>query len=89
MQVETPIVTEEPAVVTEEPETVATEEPVAEEKKVDDQIKPENPEAENMRKIFTGGLNRETTDDEMKAYFGKFGEITDCIILKDSNNNSK
>ena len=51
--------------------------------------KTEPEEAENLRKIFTGGLNRETTDEQMKEYFEKFGEILDCIILRDSKNESK
>ena len=98
LQVEAPITTEvvaEEAVAAEnDVETNNVESKEVETKPVETkpvETKPvasEPEEAENLRKIFTGGLNRETTDDEMKEYFGKFGEITDCVILKDSKNDS-
>ncbi|KAL1531607.1 heterogeneous nuclear ribonucleoprotein 1-like [Salvia divinorum] len=34
-------------------------------------------------KIFIGGLARETTSDQFIKYFGKYGEITDSVIMKD------
>ncbi|XP_073291723.1 uncharacterized protein [Primulina huaijiensis] len=34
-------------------------------------------------KIFIGGLSRETTLDTFVKYFGKYGEITDSVIMKD------
>ncbi|KAJ0869272.1 putative RNA recognition motif domain, nucleotide-binding alpha-beta plait domain superfamily [Helianthus annuus] len=34
-------------------------------------------------KIFIGGLAKETTIDTFVKYFGKYGEITDSVIMKD------
>lgn len=34
-------------------------------------------------KIFIGGLSKETTLDTFVKYFGKYGEITDSVIMKD------
>lgn len=36
-------------------------------------------------KIFVGGLNRETTDDELKNYFASFGVVTECVVKRDPN----
>ncbi|XP_067929016.1 heterogeneous nuclear ribonucleoprotein 87F-like isoform X2 [Watersipora subatra] len=41
-------------------------------------------EPEHMRKVFVGGLHPETDDEAMKSYFSKYGEILDCIVMKDS-----
>ena len=40
------------------------------------------PKGEVLRKVFIGGLNYATTDDGLKAYFEKFGEIVDCVVMK-------
>nr|CAD1828242.1 unnamed protein product [Ananas comosus var. bracteatus] len=37
----------------------------------------------NDKKIFVGGLPTDITDDELWAYFGKFGLITDAFVVKD------
>ena len=34
-------------------------------------------------KIFVGGLNFETTDDDLRQHFEKFGEVTDCKVITD------
>ncbi|CAL5342265.1 unnamed protein product [Camellia sinensis] len=34
-------------------------------------------------KIFIGGLAKDTTLDQFTKYFGKYGEITDSVIMKD------
>lgn len=39
--------------------------------------------AANEGKIFIGGLCWQTTTETLKNYFGKFGEISDCTIMKD------
>ncbi|KAL8501741.1 hypothetical protein ACS0TY_021018 [Phlomoides rotata] len=36
-------------------------------------------------KIFIGGLAKDTTLDTFVKYFGKYGEITDSVIMKDRN----
>ncbi|KAG8384868.1 hypothetical protein BUALT_Bualt04G0163100 [Buddleja alternifolia] len=36
-------------------------------------------------KIFIGGLARDTTSVQFTKHFGKYGEITDSVIMKDRN----
>lgn len=36
-----------------------------------------------MRKLFIGGLDYRTTDDTLKSYFEKWGEIVDVVVMKD------
>lgn len=73
---ETPVVEETPEV--KEPE----EKPVVEEKK-EEVASSEPEEPENLRKIFAGGLNRETSDEKFKEFFSQFGSITDGVVIKD------
>jgi RNA recognition motif-containing protein len=35
------------------------------------------------RKLFIGGLTHETTDEQLRGYYSKFGQIVDCIIIRD------
>ncbi|ORX88929.1 RNA-binding domain-containing protein [Basidiobolus meristosporus CBS 931.73] len=35
-------------------------------------------------KVFIGGLNWETSDATLQEYFSKYGEITDCVVMRDS-----
>jgi len=39
-------------------------------------------ESEPMRKMFVGGVNKTTDDKEFSEYFGKFGTILDCVLIK-------
>ncbi|KAI7862672.1 hypothetical protein BDF14DRAFT_1735701, partial [Spinellus fusiger] len=34
-------------------------------------------------KMFVGGLNWETTDDSLRQYFAQFGEVADCVVMRD------
>lgn len=34
-------------------------------------------------RVFVGGISWTTTDNDLKEYFGKFGEIKDCLVCKD------
>jgi len=36
------------------------------------------------KKIFIGGVPRTVADDEYREYFGSFGELDDCILMRDS-----
>lgn len=38
---------------------------------------------DDTTKIFVGGLGWETTQDELRGYFEKFGTVTDCLIKTD------
>jgi len=40
-------------------------------------------ECEAMRKMFVGGLNRDTTDEDFFEYFGQFGNTVDKVVIKD------
>lgn len=39
---------------------------------------------ECFRKVFVGSLNYTTNDETMREHFGKYGEIVDCVIMKES-----
>lgn len=39
---------------------------------------------DRLKKIFVGGLNRSTTNDGLKAYFESYGEMSDCVVITDS-----
>ncbi|OAD75908.1 hypothetical protein PHYBLDRAFT_109973, partial [Phycomyces blakesleeanus NRRL 1555(-)] len=34
-------------------------------------------------KMFVGGLNWETTDESLRQYFAQFGEVADCVVMRD------
>lgn len=36
-----------------------------------------------MAKLFVGGINDSLNDEEIKDYFGKFGEVKDLVVVKD------
>lgn len=35
-------------------------------------------------KMFVGGLSWETTQESLQQYFGRFGELTDCVVMKNN-----
>lgn len=41
-------------------------------------------QSENMRKMFVGGLNRDTTSELFESYFSQFGEVEDTVIITDT-----
>lgn len=42
-----------------------------------------DPENEQFRKLFIGGLSYETTKEGLQEHFEKWGEITDCVVMTD------
>nr|XP_009862242.1 heterogeneous nuclear ribonucleoproteins A2/B1 isoform X2 [Ciona intestinalis] len=40
-------------------------------------------EPEQQRKLFIGGLSFDTTNESLSAYFTKFGEVTDSVVMMD------
>jgi len=40
-------------------------------------------EPEQLRKLFIGGLNYTTSNDSLKEFFEKWGEIVDVVVMKD------
>ncbi|KAJ7334366.1 hypothetical protein OS493_014677 [Desmophyllum pertusum] len=46
-------------------------------------------EDERLLKLFVGGLKRDTADDTLKEYFEKYGELSDCVIIRDNQQGNK
>eukprot|EP00794_Sanderia_malayensis_P015916 gene15916-17516_t len=44
-----------------------------------------NTEKEALRKLFCGGLDRNTTDETFRQHFERFGNIVDLVIIRDKN----
>ncbi|XP_014773900.1 heterogeneous nuclear ribonucleoprotein A1, A2/B1 homolog [Octopus bimaculoides] len=42
----------------------------------------DDPQAEKFRKLFIGGLNYDTTEEVIKQHFEQWGEIVDCVVMK-------
>lgn len=40
-------------------------------------------EGEQFRKLFIGGLSYDTTDEGLKSHFEQWGEVVDCVVMKD------
>lgn len=36
-----------------------------------------------LRKLFIGGLNHETTDDQLRQFYSQWGTVVDCIVIRD------
>lgn len=43
---------------------------------------------EKDRKLFLGGLNFSSTEDDIKSTFERFGTIVDCVIIRTNNKDS-
>ena len=48
-----------------------------------DEGRPKQLEPETFRKLFIGGLSLNTTDDTLREYFSKYGELLDCVVMRD------
>jgi len=42
-------------------------------------------EDEEAGKVFVGGLSWETTQESLLSYFSKFGEVIDCVVMKNAD----
>lgn len=57
----------------------------------DGQRTPEHPQQDDIRndqgdvagKIFIGGLSWQTTEDTLRYYFSKYGELADVALMSD------
>lgn len=36
-----------------------------------------------LRKLFIGGLNHETTDEQLRQFYSQWGTVVDCIVIRD------
>ncbi|XP_025082277.1 heterogeneous nuclear ribonucleoprotein A3 homolog 2-like isoform X8 [Pomacea canaliculata] len=45
----------------------------------------QDPNAEQFRKLFIGGLSYETDESSLRAHFEQWGEIVDCVVMRDPN----
>ncbi|KAJ0023559.1 hypothetical protein NQD34_003458, partial [Periophthalmus magnuspinnatus] len=39
--------------------------------------------AHDPRKMFVGGLSWQTTQEGLREYFGRFGDVKDCMVMRD------
>ncbi|KAF9419880.1 hypothetical protein HW555_003713 [Spodoptera exigua] len=37
-----------------------------------------------MRKLFVGGLSWETSQENLQRYFSRYGDVIDCVVMKNS-----
>ena len=37
------------------------------------------------RKLFIGGVSFSTTDEDFFKYFAKFGELEDCVLIREKD----
>ncbi|BFZ06485.1 hypothetical protein BsWGS_09524 [Bradybaena similaris] len=44
--------------------------------------------SEQFRKLFVGGLNYETDEESLKSHFEQWGEIVDCVVMRDPDTKS-
>jgi len=40
-------------------------------------------EEEQSRKLFIGGMSHETTDETLRSYFEKYGDVCDSVVIKE------
>ncbi|VDK56173.1 unnamed protein product [Anisakis simplex] len=42
-----------------------------------------NLEPEQFRKMFIGGLTSTTTDENLREFYSKWGDLVDCVVMRD------
>ena len=40
-------------------------------------------DTEQFRKLFVGGLHQDTTEETLREYFERWGEVVDSVVMKD------
>uniref|UniRef100_A0A4W3JCE5 RRM domain-containing protein n=1 Tax=Callorhinchus milii TaxID=7868 RepID=A0A4W3JCE5_CALMI len=46
-------------------------------------------EPEQLRKLFIGGLSFETTDESLREHFEQWGQLTDCVVMREPSKRSR
>lgn len=41
-------------------------------------------EEDERGKLFVGGLSWETTQENLQRFFSRYGEIVDCVVMKNN-----
>jgi len=67
---------------------VKEEEVESEDEEIEYECPAEFDERVEMRKMFVGGIDKETTDEEFKNLFTEFGEVTDHVIIRSDTKKS-
>lgn len=44
---------------------------------------------ERLKKLFVGGLKRDTEDDTLKSFFEQYGAMTDCVVIRSQSKESR
>ncbi|KFD45150.1 hypothetical protein M513_13973 [Trichuris suis] len=44
-----------------------------------------NDSQEDPGKMFIGGLSWQTSVESLGEYFGQFGQVTECVVMRDPN----
>ncbi|XP_076258651.1 heterogeneous nuclear ribonucleoprotein 27C-like isoform X3 [Rhynchophorus ferrugineus] len=47
-------------------------------------LKHESMDDDEKGKLFVGGLSWETTQDNLQRYFSRYGEVIDCVVMKNA-----
>jgi len=47
------------------------------------QLMDESGDGNDPGKMFIGGLSSQTTADGLREYFSQFGEVTECMVMRD------
>ena len=42
-----------------------------------------------MRKVFLGGLSPKTVEASLRSHFSKYGDMTDCCVIRDADKKSR
>ncbi|CAF1028179.1 unnamed protein product [Brachionus calyciflorus] len=42
---------------------------------------------QSTKKLFVGGVRENISEDDLKSYFGNYGNIVDCVVMKDKETN--
>ncbi|XGW08672.1 hypothetical protein V3C99_011189 [Haemonchus contortus] len=53
------------------------------------QMKPADTENRNERKLFIGQLAKKHNEEDIRSYFGKFGHIEECTVLREADGKSR